>query len=311
MARACRSPIYGLIVVGAARSSARGCRIGSARRPVRVGAPGVGGRPRDHCGRPDARSGCSSAPRSSPSGWRSSFPALLALTVSRVAARRAGHGRRDGHALPRPVVRLRPGRPRAWSQRRAAIRSAFLVAGLVSALRLSSCSSAGSRPRPPRAASRYPRPMTTERVLVAGAGLMGHGIAQVLAATGRAVALYEPDLGRATAGRDRIAGNLERSVDEGPARRRRARRDPGPDRRRRTTSPPPPTRTSSSRPSSRTLGVKTALWPDARSASPPRGRSSPRTRRRSRSTGSRRPSSDRAGRASSGCTSSARCRSCR
>jgi 3-hydroxybutyryl-CoA dehydrogenase len=57
--------------------------------------------------------------------------------------------------------------------------------------------------------------MTTERALVAGAGLMGHGIAQVLATTGRSVALYEPELGRAEAGRDRIAGNLERSVAKG------------------------------------------------------------------------------------------------
>jgi 3-hydroxybutyryl-CoA dehydrogenase len=57
--------------------------------------------------------------------------------------------------------------------------------------------------------------MTSERVLVAGAGLMGHGIAQVLAATGRTVALYEPDRARAVAGRDRIAGNLERSVAKG------------------------------------------------------------------------------------------------
>ncbi|HEY8845337.1 MAG TPA: 3-hydroxyacyl-CoA dehydrogenase NAD-binding domain-containing protein [Candidatus Limnocylindrales bacterium] len=54
--------------------------------------------------------------------------------------------------------------------------------------------------------------MTTERVFVAGAGLMGHGIAQVLAATGRTVALYEPDLARAEAGRVRIAGNLDRAV---------------------------------------------------------------------------------------------------
>ncbi len=54
--------------------------------------------------------------------------------------------------------------------------------------------------------------MTDQRTLVAGAGLMGHGIAQVLAATGRSVALYEPVLARATAGRDRIADNLERHV---------------------------------------------------------------------------------------------------
>jgi len=56
--------------------------------------------------------------------------------------------------------------------------------------------------------------MTTERVFVAGAGLMGHGIAQVLAATGRTVALYEPELARAQAGRMRIAGNLDRAVEK-------------------------------------------------------------------------------------------------
>ena len=57
--------------------------------------------------------------------------------------------------------------------------------------------------------------MSIERVMVAGAGLMGHGIAQVLAATGRQVALYEPELARAEAGRARIVGNLERSVAKG------------------------------------------------------------------------------------------------
>ena len=57
--------------------------------------------------------------------------------------------------------------------------------------------------------------MSVERVFVAGAGLMGHGIAQVHAAVGKHVALYEPDLARAVAGRDRIAGNLERAVAKG------------------------------------------------------------------------------------------------
>ncbi|MFI5254094.1 MAG: 3-hydroxyacyl-CoA dehydrogenase family protein [Candidatus Limnocylindrales bacterium] len=52
-------------------------------------------------------------------------------------------------------------------------------------------------------------------VLVCGAGLMGHGIAQVFAAVGHPVTLYEPDLGRAAAGRQRIAGNLERAVVKG------------------------------------------------------------------------------------------------
>jgi 3-hydroxybutyryl-CoA dehydrogenase len=54
-----------------------------------------------------------------------------------------------------------------------------------------------------------------EEVFVAGAGLMGHGIAQVFAATGRRVVLYEPDLARAEAGRERIAGNLVRAVAKG------------------------------------------------------------------------------------------------
>jgi 3-hydroxybutyryl-CoA dehydrogenase len=56
---------------------------------------------------------------------------------------------------------------------------------------------------------------TIERVFVAGAGLMGHGIAQVHAATGLEVVLYEPELARAEAGRERIAGNLARAVAKG------------------------------------------------------------------------------------------------
>jgi 3-hydroxybutyryl-CoA dehydrogenase len=54
-----------------------------------------------------------------------------------------------------------------------------------------------------------------ERVFVAGAGLMGHGIAQVHAAIGLSVVLYEPELARATAGRERIAGNLDRAIAKG------------------------------------------------------------------------------------------------
>jgi 3-hydroxybutyryl-CoA dehydrogenase len=57
--------------------------------------------------------------------------------------------------------------------------------------------------------------MTIERVFVAGAGLMGHGIAQVHALIGKKVTLYEPDLSRAVAGRDRIAGNLDRAAAKG------------------------------------------------------------------------------------------------
>jgi 3-hydroxybutyryl-CoA dehydrogenase len=52
------------------------------------------------------------------------------------------------------------------------------------------------------------------RIFVAGAGLMGHGIAQVHAAIGKSVTLYEPDLAKAEAGMARIAGNLQRGVDK-------------------------------------------------------------------------------------------------
>jgi len=57
--------------------------------------------------------------------------------------------------------------------------------------------------------------MSIERVFVAGAGLMGHGIAQVHAAIGKHVTLYEPDRTRAEAGRARIAANLDRAVAKG------------------------------------------------------------------------------------------------
>jgi 3-hydroxybutyryl-CoA dehydrogenase len=57
--------------------------------------------------------------------------------------------------------------------------------------------------------------MSIQRVFVAGAGLMGHGVGQVHAAVGLDVTLYEPELARAQAGRDRIAGNLDRAVAKG------------------------------------------------------------------------------------------------
>jgi 3-hydroxybutyryl-CoA dehydrogenase len=57
--------------------------------------------------------------------------------------------------------------------------------------------------------------MSEGGILVCGAGLMGHGIAQVCAAAGHGVALYEPDPALAEAGRARIAANLERAVAKG------------------------------------------------------------------------------------------------
>jgi len=52
-------------------------------------------------------------------------------------------------------------------------------------------------------------------VVVCGVGLMGHGIAQAMAAAGHTVRVYEPDRARAEAGVERIAGNLERAVAKG------------------------------------------------------------------------------------------------
>src|SRR4051794_20844863 len=57
--------------------------------------------------------------------------------------------------------------------------------------------------------------MVDRNVLVCGAGLMGHGIAQVMAAAGNHVSIYEPEVARAEAGRARIGANLERSVAKG------------------------------------------------------------------------------------------------
>ena len=57
--------------------------------------------------------------------------------------------------------------------------------------------------------------MSIDRVFVAGAGLMGHGIAQVHATVGKRVSVYEPDLARAEAGRARILANLDRAVAKG------------------------------------------------------------------------------------------------
>jgi 3-hydroxybutyryl-CoA dehydrogenase len=57
--------------------------------------------------------------------------------------------------------------------------------------------------------------MSMERVFVIGAGLMGHGIAQVSAAAGKQVTLSDRTQELADRGRDRIAGNLARQVEKG------------------------------------------------------------------------------------------------
>jgi 3-hydroxybutyryl-CoA dehydrogenase len=57
--------------------------------------------------------------------------------------------------------------------------------------------------------------MSLERVYVLGAGLMGHGIAQVAAAAGKSVTLADRTEDLATKGRQRIAANLARQVEKG------------------------------------------------------------------------------------------------
>ena len=57
--------------------------------------------------------------------------------------------------------------------------------------------------------------MAERNVLVCGAGLMGHGIGQSMAAAGHRVVLYEPEMARAEAGRARIGASLERAVAKG------------------------------------------------------------------------------------------------
>jgi 3-hydroxybutyryl-CoA dehydrogenase len=56
---------------------------------------------------------------------------------------------------------------------------------------------------------------STDRVFVIGAGLMGHGIAQVSAAAGKRVTLSDRTRELAEKGAARIAGNLKRQVDKG------------------------------------------------------------------------------------------------
>jgi 3-hydroxybutyryl-CoA dehydrogenase len=57
--------------------------------------------------------------------------------------------------------------------------------------------------------------MSIDRVFVIGAGLMGHGIAQVSAAAGKQVTLSDRSRELAEKGAARVAGNLKRQVEKG------------------------------------------------------------------------------------------------
>ena len=57
--------------------------------------------------------------------------------------------------------------------------------------------------------------MSLDRVFVIGAGLMGHGIAQVSAAAGKRVTLADRTIELSEKGKARIAANLARQVEKG------------------------------------------------------------------------------------------------
>ncbi|MDE0476178.1 MAG: 3-hydroxyacyl-CoA dehydrogenase family protein [Gammaproteobacteria bacterium] len=63
--------------------------------------------------------------------------------------------------------------------------------------------------------SRHATANRIERVTVLGAGVMGHGIAQVAAMAGHRVTLHDPDAGAADRGLARIRANLEKGVSLG------------------------------------------------------------------------------------------------
>ena len=124
------------------------------------------------------------------------------------------------------------------------------------------------RPGPADARATLPA-MTIERVFVAGAGLMGHGIAQVHAAIGKQVVLYEPDArprrGRPGPHRRQPAARGR----QGPPRRGRPRRHAGPDRADRRRSAAAADADLVIEAVFEDLGVKSALWRELDGLAPP------------------------------------------
>ena len=242
------------------------------------------------------------------------MPALLSLAISRAPAERARNGRWDRDDVPRPRVRHRPGRARRHRRRGRGGATFLLVSHgrsvgrglLVSrAARLQSAHRGGlAWPTTP-----YMGDEPIDRVFVAGAGLMGHGIAQVIAATGDQVTCTSRSWPGPRPVVSRIAGNLERSVAKGRLSPRRSATPSsrGSSRRRRLGRG---RRGPRRRGGLRGPGGQVGALARARRSRPADAIFASNTRR-SRSTGSPRRWRPSVARDSSGCTSSARCRSCR
>ena len=118
---------------------------------------------------------------------------LEAERLARLVLRAYGHLEAEVYALPSALA----------ERGRDTVLGAVGAVGEVAEARARRCVGGGRRP------------MSIERVFVIGAGLMGHGIAQVSAAAGKQVTLSDRTAELAEKGRARIGGNLARQVEKG------------------------------------------------------------------------------------------------
>ena len=148
------------------------------------------------------------------SGVAFTMPALLTLAVSRVPPEERGSVVGTTTVFADVVFGFARWSSARWPMWRAMARhSSYRPCLRQPPARCSSPRATGSRgPSPSKRVGS--RRWASMKIFVGGAGLMGHGIAQVFAATGRRVVLYEPELARAAAA-DRIAGNLEPGQSKG------------------------------------------------------------------------------------------------
>ena len=235
-----------------APGDARGARRRERSPAGRPAPEAAGGAAHDRVDRRGRRRSCS--PRST-------------ATARRAAARRAAARHARAEAQLEAIARGPPAatacattgcaaqrRPRSWPRWRRHRLDPYAAADRAAG--------AASRRRRVRG-----RPMAIERVFVAGAGLMGHGIAQVLAAPARTVT---PLRARPGAGRGRPRADRRQPRPRGRQGQARAGGSrtaiARPHRRRPPTSARRGRPTSSSRPCSRTSAVKRPLWARPRRA---------------------------------------------